>query len=147
MLFRSAYTKQKATIFDTNTCGDAFCAAVSLLEWAGHCSSGLGRLAPENAATSPWEEMRYFMAVATAAAYSRATSRVGHVDRREVEDLLRNSYLGSEVVGPLGGVRAGKSKLCDENGFLVTPPIANFVKIEPGLAKLMTTDRSRAEAV
>ncbi|WP_321476981.1 hypothetical protein [uncultured Paludibaculum sp.] len=145
VVYVGAYTKQKATVFDTNTCGDAFCGAVSLLEWAKRFGQGLQRLAPENAATSPWEEMRYFMAVATAAAYSRATSRLGRVDRREVEDLLRNSYLGSEVLGPLGGVRAGKSKLCDEHGFLVKPSNAYFVGIESGLAQLMTANWVRTK--
>ncbi len=146
VVYVGSYTKQKATIFDTNTCGDAFCGAVSLLEWAKRFGLGLHHLAPDSAATSPWEEMRYFMAVATAAAYSRATSRLGRVDRREVEDLLRNSYLGSEVLGPLGGVREGKSRLCDDHGFLIKPPNAYFVKIEPGLAQLMTANRVRAKS-
>jgi hypothetical protein len=142
VVFLSTFTKQKATIFDTNTCGDAFCGAIALLEWAKLHSAGLQRLAPEGAAS--WDEMRHFMAVATAAAYSRATSRLGHVDGREVEDLLRHSYLASEVLGHVEELRGGKSRFCDKDGFLIQPLTASAVGIEPGLAQLMSTGRARS---
>ncbi len=90
------YSKPRASIYDTNACGDAFCAGISLMEWAKRRDtkesiSGVNIAKPGG----PIMEMRYFMAVASAAAYAKASNRRGRVDGTEVMDLLEHSHFAS----------------------------------------------------
>jgi hypothetical protein len=139
VVYVSTFTKPKATIFDTNTCGDAFCGTIALLEWAKRFCPSLDIVSAST--VNSWDEMRYFMAVATAVGYSRATSRLGRVDGREVEDLLGHSYLASEVLGDIEFLRKGRSAFCDRSGCLIQPEMAKKVGITSGLAQLMSTKR------
>jgi len=43
--------------------------------------------------SDPAEEMRYFMAVATAAAYCKARDRRGRIDAKTIRGLLEDTYL------------------------------------------------------
>lgn len=79
VIYVSCFNRPRDHLYDTNACGDAYCAAVTLLEWGKRNGFGGG-----------WgghREMEYFMAVASAAAYCKATDRRGRVDSRTVAGL------------------------------------------------------------
>jgi sugar/nucleoside kinase (ribokinase family) len=80
-------------VHDTTGCGDAFAAGISLL--ALHKASIYQRLRDANRGET--EISREFallsMAVATAAAYSKATSPTNEVSASDVVSLLRSQYL------------------------------------------------------
>jgi hypothetical protein len=100
VVYVSCYAKSGATIYDTNACGDAYCSAIALLEWAkrhGKFNSSIAKVDPNDPLESP-EEMRYFMSVATAAAYCKATNRRGRVYAADIKDLLQYNHLASVIL-------------------------------------------------
>ena len=130
----SFYSRLGDILFDTNACGDAYCAAVTLLEWRKRCYKG--KIGPED----PADEMRHFMAVATAAAYCKARDRRGRIDSRTIRSLLEDTYLGSAEVGLLGPVLQKKwPNWIDSEGRAHRPPTADFRRLEPALAELLLT--------
>ena len=99
MIYIWRFSKPGAVIYDTNACGDAYCAAIAVLEWAKRSKKyrdiacvDMGN--PDCAI----HEMRYFMGVATATAYAKATNRRGRVDSTEVSDLLQHGHLASSFL-------------------------------------------------
>jgi hypothetical protein len=86
-------------MYDTNACGDAYCATIALLEWAKR--NGYENIAEDTGEKDiprNTKEMRYFMAVATAAAYCKATNRRGRVYAAELKELLEYNHLASANV-------------------------------------------------
>jgi hypothetical protein len=145
VLYVRAFAKPRARVYDTNACGDAYCAAIGLLEWAKR--NGYEDLVPSVGSDnpeSPYMEMIYFMAVATAAAYCRATNRHGRVDAIELKDLLEHSHLAYEVLDTTafnlaGGVRP---LTADASGRLGIPRKALAHGLTKGLAGLMSVGQS-----
>lgn len=150
VLYVSGYIKPRATIFDTNACGDAYCAAIALLEWGK--DHGYPNLCGQHGGTAGeaandedillHKEMIYFMSVATAAAYSRATNRHGRVDSREIQDLLEHLHLASLNLVHADAVdRSSKkhlSNITDRGGRLKTPVRAEILGVTDDLRKLMS---------
>lgn len=96
-VYVSRFTRLNDTIFDTNACGDAYCATITLLEWAKrHGYADLTGIDIADDVTARAREMQYFMAVATAAAYCKATDRFGRIDGSRVSDLLMHTHLASD---------------------------------------------------
>ena len=148
VLYVSGFLKPRATIFDTNACGDAYSAAIALLEWGKR--HGYPNLAPwpggtENdgadvSAMADHKEMIYFMSVATAAAYSRATNRHGRVDTREIQDLLEHVHLASlqELVQVDTPNERILREITDRGGRLKTPTVAKTRGVTDDLRRLMS---------
>ena len=135
-IYVSSFAKPKAVIIDVNTCGDAYCGTVALLEWAKRVNPNLELGSPGE---GPASEMMYFMAVATATAYCRATSRRGSVDWNDVDDLLQHSYLARTELGDLiHVVGTGRSRFTDGYGRLKFLDTAKNVEIKPGLMQLVS---------
>lgn len=134
----SSYPTAGVRIYDTNGCGDAYCAAVSLLEWASR--NGYANIAnvPEDLAEGKAHEMCYFMSVATAAAYCKATNRRGRVDASAVRDLLEHVYLGTAVLPTVTDICDGKGGpfVLDEDR-LADPHEARFQTVTDDLERLM----------
>jgi len=100
VVYVSSFSRGDATIFDTNACGDAYCAAIALLEWAKR-QSGRHNIAEVDFKKSQYplaEEMQYFMAVATATAYCKATNRRGRVYAADLRDLLQHYHLARKIL-------------------------------------------------
>ncbi|MFQ5526313.1 MAG: hypothetical protein ACE5GX_08625 [Thermoanaerobaculia bacterium] len=116
----SYYSRRDDTLFDTNACGDAYCAAVTLLEWTARNVDQSPTPVQEGMA----EEMQYFMAVATASAYCKARNRRGRLDSETVGELLRESYLGVGVAGILGV--GNWEDWVEEDGRARRPPVGTF---------------------
>jgi sugar/nucleoside kinase (ribokinase family) len=138
VIYVASYTKRGATVYDTNACGDAYCAAIALLEWAKRHDypeiAGQGK--------SETDEMLYFMQVATAASYCKATNRRGRVYAAELKDLLQYHYLAStrvDTVDALANLRPGvvRPDCIDGNFRLREPPVAHYVGITPQLNQLI----------
>jgi hypothetical protein len=122
--YAKCFSKPKASIFDTNTCGDAFCAAITLLEWAKW---------DEQASEAPFlGRMSNWMALATGAAYSRATNRLGRVDSNEVYDLLGHHYLPGQRLGNWQQIAKG------EPGRLGDPSNAKIPDTSGEFSRLMS---------
>lgn len=144
MVYVGTFTKPKSTVFDTNACGDAYSGTIALLEWAkrnGYRNVGLTdqtTLRPR----SYVHEMEYFMGVATAAAYSKATNRFGEVDVNEVKDLLEHSHLASDNLGAVHGLTdSDPQPTCvDRTGRLKTPLNSKLMKITEDLERLLKTN-------
>ena len=143
VVYVSNFSKRGATIYDTNACGDAYCAAVALLEWASR--HGYENIAKINYATNnnpDADEMLYFMAVATAAAYCKATNRRGRVYAADVRDLLEHNHLASVIlpkVTQLTNLRKdNRPDGVDENFRLREPAKARFVGVTEQLSRLIT---------
>lgn len=138
--YASHYPTEGVRIYDTNGCGDAYCAAISLLEWAvrnGYPDIGTSLGAGEPA-TRKADEMVYFMSVATATAYCKATNRRGRVLASAVRDLLTNVYLGSDLLPtPAGILKKEPSPCILTDGRLVDPPKARHQGITDDLDRLM----------
>lgn len=99
VVYVSSFSKRGATVYDTNACGDAYCATIALLEWAKR--NGYRDIAEDTGEKDiprNTKEMRYFMAVATAAAYCKATNRRGRVYAAELKELLQYNHLASANV-------------------------------------------------
>jgi hypothetical protein len=101
ILYVAAYAS-KTPVIDTNGCGDAYCAAVALMEWA--VRSGYTDIANGDSKAKTSEQMLHFMAFATAASYARATNRRGQIDRSEVIEFYAEHYLGRTEIGTLEAV-------------------------------------------
>lgn len=140
VIYVASFTKRGATVYDTNACGDAYCATIALLEWAKR--NGFPEVAGIKRSETDAEEMRYFMQVATAAAYCKATNRRGRVYAAELKDLLQYNHLASKIlgtVGELGSLRMyGVRPDCiDENFRLREPAVAQYVGITKQLSQLI----------
>jgi hypothetical protein len=138
VIYVASYTKRGAVVYDTNACGDAYCAAIALLEWAKR--NGYSDVAGEK--KSETDEMLYFMQVATAASYCKATNRRGRVYAAELKDLLQYHYLAStrvDTVDGLAGLSPGawRPEFIDENFRLRDPPEARYVGITAQLNQLI----------
>jgi hypothetical protein len=135
------YNKPGAVIYDTNMCGDAYCAAITLLEWAKrhkHLNiSGVDLNEPEGSQ----KEMEYFMAFATAVSYAKATSRRGRVDVTEVKDLFEHLHLATRrlaAVAEIAGWGAGKQpEWVTKGGRLQVPSEARAFRPTEDLRKLL----------
>jgi hypothetical protein len=141
VVYVSSFSKGGARIYDTNACGDAFCAAIALLEWGkrnGH----------PNIADVDWgtnmaraEEMEYFMKVATAAAYCKATNPRGRLYRADLRDLLPNNYLASVILPTVNEcalmTEATRHACVDENFRLRQPTVARYHRISTDLGSLI----------
>ncbi len=140
----SYFSRQGDVLFDTNACGDAYCAAITLLEWAKrNFDRHVGVIHPAEPFNSA-EEMRYFMAVATAAAYCKARDRRGRIDTKTEKDLLQDTYLGSGVVGTVDDIanRAEWPDWIDSEGRAHRPPSADFRSVTPALLRLFNPEAS-----
>ncbi len=132
----SYYSRLGDILFDTNSCGDAYCAAITLLEWARRFHGDTLEPYPD-----PADEMRYFMAVATAAAYCKARDRRGRIDAKTIRGLLEDTYLGSGEIGYLDKILthqwAPSAPWVDEEGRAHRPPTADFRGVRKTLANLL----------
>ena len=139
----ASYSKPDAVIYDTNTCGDAFCGAIALLEWAKRHGRLPNDLSPKEPDVVESEsEMKYFMAVATAAAYCRAVSRRAEVDATEVQDLLDHSYLACKMLDDLFHIHRLAGSGSPDEGRLKEPSIAVQMGTSRGLSELMAPHSS-----
>ena len=151
VVYVSSFSKSGAVIYDTNACGDAYCAAVALLEWAKrHGSSATVNYEPLNIAhvdfgTCPHpsaEEMRYFMSVATAASYCKATNRRGRIYAADMKDLLQYNHLASSILPPLPELRDlradNRPHGIDARFFLREPAEAKYPTVTPELNRLIS---------
>ena len=143
VVYVSSFSKRGATVYDTNACGDAYCAAIALLEWAKR--NGYQNIADVDFGRNRHpgaEEMRYFMAVATAAAYCKATNRRGRVYAADVKDLLQHNHLASVILPPvreLVNLTADTRPDCvDENFRLREPAEARFIPVTRQLSSLIS---------
>ncbi len=137
VVYVSCFTRPHETVFDTNACGDAYCAAITLLEWAKR--HGRLHLAPvdlDNDAAARAKEMEYFMAVATAAAYAKATHHSGRVDGARVIDILSHTHLASDRLVPIHDLAKGIAPRWVTEG-LGQPPRATMFAVTPALAQLL----------
>jgi len=136
VVYTSCYNKPGAILHDKNACGDAFCAAITLLEWAkrnGYPNVGgvpKGRLSEAN-------EMRYFMEVATAAAYCKATNRHGHVVANEVQDLLKHEHLASDVLFTVAQLKKKQRPSYASDDYLRRPLSSKAPSVTKTLQKIM----------
>jgi hypothetical protein len=139
VLHVSYFSRQGDLLYDTNACGDAYCAAITLLEWAKR--NFQSEIGPDG----PSKEMLYFMAVATAAAYCKARDRRGRIDVNTVADLLQDAYLGSAEVGVLDTIAPGKKlpDWIDQDGRARRPPVANFHGVRQALLELLRPQSDR----
>lgn len=138
----SYYSRQGDVLFDTNACGDAYCAAITLLEWQARCRKGYA--APKHTE----DEMRDFMAVATAAAYCKARDRRGRIDAKTIRGLLEDTYLGSGSVGTVDQILSKNwDPWVDREGRVHRPPDAEFCGVKDYLAELLLTKADAAAAV
>lgn len=126
VVYVSSFSKRGATVYDTNACGDAYCATIALLEWAKRNGyQELAEDAGEEDIPPSTDEMRYFMAVATAAAYCKATNRRGRVYAAELKELLQYNHLASAnvwTVGDLLQVRPNHKPDCVDLDFRLREP-------------------------
>lgn len=137
IIYVSCFSRPGEQLFDTNACGDAFCAGVTLLEWAKRhvapniVDAGDG---PQRSA----EEMMRFMAVATATAHCKATERRGRVDAKEVEDILEHTHVACGMVGTLRDLEKGEAaSWVDKDGDLrLQPPEAKRIRVSRVLLDL-----------
>jgi sugar/nucleoside kinase (ribokinase family) len=148
VIYVSSFSKSGAIIHDTNACGDAYCAAIALLEWAKR-HGGHPNITGVNFPDDPLayaKEMQYFMAVATAAAYCKATNRRGRVYAADLKDLLEHNHLASSILRTiqeladmkLEDIKNNKLPDCIDKDFrLREPSEAKFPKITEDLSKLI----------
>ena len=138
-------------IYDTNACGDAYCAAIALLEWAKrHGSSAtvnhkwlnIADVDFEKCPHPSAEEMRYFMSVATAASYCKATNRRGRIYAADMKDLLQYNHLASSMLPPLpelADLREETRPSCiDAKFFLREPAEAKYPTVTAELKRLIS---------
>lgn len=142
VVYVSSFSKRGATVYDTNACGDAYCATIALLEWARqHGYPDIAEVKNPNLDPTI-EEMQYFMAVATAAAYCKATNRRGRVYAAELRDLLQYIHLPSTIlwtVDTLMTLKKQKLPSCvDEDFRLREPAEARHVGVTKELSRLIT---------
>lgn len=142
VIYITSFSKEGATIYDTNACGDAYCAAIALLEWAKR-HSGQHNIAGVNF-NDPLafaKEMEHFMAVATAAAYCKATNRRGRVYATDLKDLLQYNHLASAILPALSDLvnitPNDRPECVDKDFYLREPSQANFPGITEGLSDLI----------
>ncbi len=142
VIYAWIFSKSGATIYDTNACGDAYCAAIALLEWAkrhGHPNIAKVNFQCDMAPSA--HEMEYFMAVATAAAYCKATNRHGRVRSADLKDLLQHHHLASIILPTaeeLANITAVTCPECaDANFRLREPSQARFHDITDDLIELL----------
>lgn len=145
VVYVSSFSKRGANIYDTNACGDAYCSAIALLEWAiRHGNTNQRNVANidfRRCANPGSEEMLYFMAVATATAYCRATNRRGRVYPAEIKDLLQHIHLASQILPSaqaLAELKDERRPHCiDENFRLREPAEARHVTVTSQLNSLL----------
>ncbi len=155
VIYVSSFAKRGATIFDTNACGDAYCAAIALLEWAKRNSEepnianvdfsegpNIANVDYKKSLHPGAEEMRYFMAVATAAAYSKATSPRGRLYAADLKDLLQHNHLASIILPHVKDLskltKSTRPTGVDENFRLREPEEAKYIGVTPQLASLIS---------
>lgn len=132
------------SIYDTNACGDAYFTTIALLEWAkrnGHQNIAELDLVDPLASAN---EMTYFMAVATAVSYCKATNRRGRVYATEVKDLLDHEHLASEILpGAFNLAKAKREQLPHsvQHDYRITEPDrAELRKVKDALASIMRSE-------
>lgn len=136
------FSKPGAVIFDTNACGDAYCSAITMLEWAKRHLDPLVAGVDLAETSGVVNEMRYFMAVASAAAYAKATNRRGRVDGTEVIDLLEHGHLASVILPDVNQIKEveSRSKLPEwigQDNRLKIPVAARRLGVTKTLRKLL----------
>jgi len=139
VVYVSCFSKPRATVYDTNACGDAYSAAILLMEWAKRNGyQHIAKIDDEEGALASAMEMRYFMAVATAVAYCKATNRRGEVDQTGVVDLLEYGHLASAMLAaPRELISAERPQYVDDQNRLQVPPHAHISGTTDQLKKLM----------
>jgi hypothetical protein len=146
VIYVSSFSKRGATVFDTNACGDAYCSAIALLEWAKRhgypdIADVKGRGIYPRGIDPRAREMHYFMAVATAAAYCKATNRRGRVYAAELRDLLQYNHLASDFLWTVDSLlnltQVNHPECIDENFRLREPAEARYVGITQQLSDLI----------
>jgi len=144
ILYSAPFAKPRATVYDTNACGDAYCAAVALLEWAHQYfgkkddrNEGGSSLKSNDDDIPEHEAMLYIMAVASAAAYCRATNRHGRIDSRELLDLLEHVHLAQHRICSILEDLPGKNPLVYQNGRLKVPTNAKICGVSQNLRRIM----------
>lgn len=135
------FAKSGATIYDTNGCGDAYCAAVALLEWAKrHDHPNIAKVDFGSELAPSAHEMEYFMAVATAAAYCKATHRQGRIHTADLKELLQHAHLASVILPTVEDLAnltpATRPECVDELFRLHEPSPARFHGVTDDLAEL-----------
>jgi pfkB family carbohydrate kinase len=137
-VYAACYTRPNETIVDTNACGDAYCAAITLLEWAKR--HGYPDIAPVDFcadAAARTKEMQYFMAVATAAAYCKATDRYGRIEGARVNDVLMHTHLASDRLVHVHDLASGRTPGWIADNGMGQPPHAKIFAVTPTLAHLL----------
>lgn len=139
VVYVSSYTKPRAEIFDTNACGDAYCATVTLMEWAKR--NGYADIADvdRGEVLGEQEEMRYCMAVATAAAYCKATNRRGQLYAKELLAMLDEFHLASHILPTVDQSVDGPYPKWIEarKGVISNPPVSRIMGVSEGLQRLL----------
>jgi fructose-1-phosphate kinase PfkB-like protein len=136
-VYVACYTRPHDTILDTNACGDAYCAAITLLEWAKR--NGYADLTniDMHDAEARVKEMQHFMAVATAAAYCKATDRYGRSAGARVTDVLMHTHLASDRLLQVHDLAKGLAPEWASHGWIGHPPDARIFAVTPTLARLL----------
>ncbi len=141
VVYVGSFGKSGATVYDTNACGDAYCSTITLLEWAKR-NAGLENIAELDQRGDQLhsaKEMIYFMAVATAVAYSKATNPRGKVYSTDVKDLLDHVHLASEILPNAFDLdRAGTQlPISVQDNRLTSPAKAELMHVKKDLNRLM----------
>ncbi len=137
VIYVSCFSRPGEQVFDTNACGDAFCAGVTLLEWAKrHVVSKIPEFGSDPQRRA--REMMRIMAVATAIAHCKATERRGRVDAKEVEDILEHTHVACGMVGIMDDLLKGRAApWVDNDGDLrLQPPEAKRIGVTQSLLEL-----------
>lgn len=148
IIFVSAYSG-KESIYDTTGCGDAFCATITLLEWTKlqNLEAEIVEFYeggnPKVHSLEYAQEMEYFMAVANAVAYCKATNPAGRVDRNKLMDLLDHQHLASGFNANIQDLLDGKKDhypdWIDGNTHrLKHPRTARQIRVSDTLGKLIS---------
>lgn len=135
------YQTQNRQIFDTNACGDAYAAGIILMEWGKrYFDSNISGVDKVNNADANEQEMMYFMAVACAAAYSKATSPRGRVDPTVIRYLLDHIHLAAQILPTVYSINNDKEGfgIRKPGGRIEIPKTAEQQGVKSGLDKLMS---------
>lgn len=135
----ASFSKPRAEIFDTNACGDAYCATISMLEWSkrnGYADVSGADLGEVGGAQ---REMLYFMAVASAAAYCKATNRRGQLYARELVALLAELHVASAPLPSVEQLVDGPYPkwIVEKSGWVGSPPDSRIMAVSPDLRKVL----------
>ncbi|MBS1787261.1 MAG: hypothetical protein JST85_06040 [Acidobacteria bacterium] len=136
IIYVGTFGGNQRPIYDTNGCGDAYAGAVTMLKCHKDPDGYLMKPGGHNAAIQE-EGMILTMAVATAAAYAKATNPAGIVRATDVISLLRNEYIPCLEIAQLGQGGFDTQGAKDSAGRLAQPPLARRIDYKDELAKII----------